>query len=177
MSVKSWKLDPTGRSEIRSPVDKSKEPLFLSSESSNALHVPTFCFNRIVTPFSKLVFRVWSHQTLKSDVLLGMATLDVSDTLKSNDMKSECVKQAHTHTRAAGLHLLFIFCSTQYYLRSLFISQQYELTPSGCPNWLWHTWCYLNRCVIRHTLVPDIPNGIYSCNEGRQCISKYIFHE
>uniref|UniRef100_A0A8C3ATJ8 E3 ubiquitin-protein ligase n=1 Tax=Cyclopterus lumpus TaxID=8103 RepID=A0A8C3ATJ8_CYCLU len=25
----------------------------------------------------KLVFRVWSHQTLKSDVLLGMATLDV----------------------------------------------------------------------------------------------------
>uniref|UniRef100_A0A7N6FDL2 HECT-type E3 ubiquitin transferase n=1 Tax=Anabas testudineus TaxID=64144 RepID=A0A7N6FDL2_ANATE len=41
----------------------------------------------IVTPFSKLVFRVWSHQTLKSDVLLGMATLDVSDTLKSNDMK------------------------------------------------------------------------------------------
>uniref|UniRef100_A0A7N6BC52 E3 ubiquitin-protein ligase n=1 Tax=Anabas testudineus TaxID=64144 RepID=A0A7N6BC52_ANATE len=42
----------------------------------------------IVTPFSKLVFRVWSHQTLKSDVLLGMATLDVSDTLKSNDMKS-----------------------------------------------------------------------------------------
>uniref|UniRef100_A0A7N6AQI2 HECT-type E3 ubiquitin transferase n=1 Tax=Anabas testudineus TaxID=64144 RepID=A0A7N6AQI2_ANATE len=46
------------------------------------------CVNRIVTPFSKLVFRVWSHQTLKSDVLLGMATLDVSDTLKSNDMKS-----------------------------------------------------------------------------------------
>uniref|UniRef100_A0A7N5ZW19 E3 ubiquitin-protein ligase n=1 Tax=Anabas testudineus TaxID=64144 RepID=A0A7N5ZW19_ANATE len=46
----------------------------------------------IVTPFSKLVFRVWSHQTLKSDVLLGMATLDVSDTLKSNDMKSKYIK-------------------------------------------------------------------------------------
>lgn len=44
---------------------------------------------RIVTPFSKLVFRVWSHQTLKSDVLLGTAVLDVGDTLKSNDMKSE----------------------------------------------------------------------------------------
>lgn len=41
----------------------------------------------IVTPFSKLMFRVWSHQTLKSDVLLGMATLDVSETLKNNDMK------------------------------------------------------------------------------------------
>uniref|UniRef100_A0A8C7IJA7 HECT-type E3 ubiquitin transferase n=1 Tax=Oncorhynchus kisutch TaxID=8019 RepID=A0A8C7IJA7_ONCKI len=47
--------------------------------------------NRIVTPFSKLIFRVWSHQTLKSDVLLGMATLEVSDTLKSNDMNSECL--------------------------------------------------------------------------------------
>uniref|UniRef100_A0AAQ4RVC1 HECT-type E3 ubiquitin transferase n=1 Tax=Gasterosteus aculeatus aculeatus TaxID=481459 RepID=A0AAQ4RVC1_GASAC len=52
----------------------------------------------IVTPFSKLVFRVWSHQTLKSDVLLGMATLDVSDTLKSNDMKSGCMMCTHTHT-------------------------------------------------------------------------------
>ncbi|GAA6067655.1 itchy E3 ubiquitin protein ligase a isoform X1 [Tachysurus ichikawai] len=41
----------------------------------------------IVTPFSKLIFRVWSHQTLKADLLLGMATLEVSETLKSNDMK------------------------------------------------------------------------------------------
>ncbi|KAF7711495.1 itchy E3 ubiquitin protein ligase a [Silurus meridionalis] len=41
----------------------------------------------IVTPFSKLIFRVWSHQTLKADILLGMATLEVSETLKSNDMK------------------------------------------------------------------------------------------
>ncbi|CAI5646705.1 unnamed protein product [Oreochromis niloticus] len=47
----------------------------------------------IVTPFSKLVFRVWSHQTLKSDLLLGMATLDVSETLKSNDMKISEVVQ------------------------------------------------------------------------------------
>uniref|UniRef100_A0A671SUD3 HECT-type E3 ubiquitin transferase n=1 Tax=Sinocyclocheilus anshuiensis TaxID=1608454 RepID=A0A671SUD3_9TELE len=31
----------------------------------------------IVTPFSKLIFRVWSHQTLKSDILLGMAALEV----------------------------------------------------------------------------------------------------
>lgn len=58
----------------------------LSYKGISALHIS----NRIVTPFSKLVFRVWSHQTLKSDVLLGLATLDVSDMLKSNDMKSEC---------------------------------------------------------------------------------------
>ncbi|MEQ2184777.1 hypothetical protein GOODEAATRI_011589, partial [Goodea atripinnis] len=49
--------------------------------------IKTLCVHRIVTPFSKLVFRVWSYQTLKSDVLLGMAMLDISETLKSNDMK------------------------------------------------------------------------------------------
>ncbi|XP_037540943.1 itchy E3 ubiquitin protein ligase b [Nematolebias whitei] len=48
----------------------------------------------IVTPFSKLVFRVWSHQTLKSDVLLGIATLDMSEMLKSNDMKISEVVQS-----------------------------------------------------------------------------------
>uniref|UniRef100_A0A9J7X3T1 E3 ubiquitin-protein ligase n=2 Tax=Cyprinus carpio TaxID=7962 RepID=A0A9J7X3T1_CYPCA len=41
----------------------------------------------IVTPFSKLIFRVWSHQTLKSDILLGTATLEVSETLKANNLK------------------------------------------------------------------------------------------
>ncbi|KFP24429.1 E3 ubiquitin-protein ligase Itchy, partial [Colius striatus] len=45
----------------------------------------------IVTPVSKLNFRVWSHQTLKSDVLLGSATLDIHETLKSNSMKLEQV--------------------------------------------------------------------------------------
>lgn len=60
--------------------EKKKSPCSISP------FAPT---RRIVTPFSKLVFRVWSHQTLKSDVLLGTAMLDVSDTLKSNDMKSE----------------------------------------------------------------------------------------
>ncbi|KAL1788955.1 E3 ubiquitin-protein ligase Itchy-like [Sigmodon hispidus] len=43
----------------------------------------------IVTPTSKLYFRVWSHQTLKSDVLLGTAALHVHETLKSNNMKLE----------------------------------------------------------------------------------------
>uniref|UniRef100_A0A674MM65 E3 ubiquitin-protein ligase n=1 Tax=Takifugu rubripes TaxID=31033 RepID=A0A674MM65_TAKRU len=63
------------------------------TEKCNNTHSPKWKqpLTVIVTPFSKLVFRVWSHQTLKSDVLLGMATLDVSDTLKSNDMKSELI--------------------------------------------------------------------------------------
>ena len=46
----------------------------------------------IVTPVSKLHFRVWSHQTLKSDVLLGTAGLDIYETLKSNNMKRMYVK-------------------------------------------------------------------------------------
>ncbi|XP_028935598.1 E3 ubiquitin-protein ligase Itchy homolog isoform X2 [Ornithorhynchus anatinus] len=41
----------------------------------------------IVTPVSKLSFRVWSHQTLKSDISLGSAVLDIQETLKSNNMK------------------------------------------------------------------------------------------
>lgn len=44
-------------------------------------------FSRIVSPVSKLVFRVWSHQTLKADILLGLATLDISETLKANNLK------------------------------------------------------------------------------------------
>ncbi|XP_056131400.1 itchy E3 ubiquitin protein ligase b [Lampris incognitus] len=71
------------------------------TEKCNNTHSPKWKqpLTVIVTPFSKLVFRVWSHQTLKSDVLLGMATLDVSDTLKSNDMKiSEVVQTLQLST-------------------------------------------------------------------------------
>uniref|UniRef100_A0A8C5A908 E3 ubiquitin-protein ligase n=1 Tax=Gadus morhua TaxID=8049 RepID=A0A8C5A908_GADMO len=46
-----------------------------------------FSFLSIVTPFSKLIFRVWSHQTLKADMLLGIATLEISKALKANDLK------------------------------------------------------------------------------------------
>uniref|UniRef100_A0A8C6VZV5 E3 ubiquitin-protein ligase n=1 Tax=Nothobranchius furzeri TaxID=105023 RepID=A0A8C6VZV5_NOTFU len=71
------------------------------TEKCNNTHSPKWKhpLTVIVTPFSKLVFRVWSHQTLKSDVLLGMSTLDISDTLKSNDMKiSEVVQTLQLYT-------------------------------------------------------------------------------
>uniref|UniRef100_A0A8C7GLV3 HECT-type E3 ubiquitin transferase n=1 Tax=Oncorhynchus kisutch TaxID=8019 RepID=A0A8C7GLV3_ONCKI len=63
------------------------------TEKCNNTHSPKWKqpLTVIVTPFSKLIFRVWSHQTLKSDILLGMAALEVSETLKANDMKSECL--------------------------------------------------------------------------------------
>uniref|UniRef100_A0A3Q3W0B0 E3 ubiquitin-protein ligase n=1 Tax=Mola mola TaxID=94237 RepID=A0A3Q3W0B0_MOLML len=46
----------------------------------------------IVTPVSKLIFRVWSHQTLKADILLGLATLEIRETLKANDLKCEVIQ-------------------------------------------------------------------------------------
>ncbi|XP_036388948.1 itchy E3 ubiquitin protein ligase b [Megalops cyprinoides] len=71
------------------------------TEKCNNTHSPKWKqpLTVIVTPFSKLIFRVWSHQTLKSDILLGMATLEVSETLKSNDMKiSEVVQTLQLST-------------------------------------------------------------------------------
>nr|XP_055044712.1 itchy E3 ubiquitin protein ligase b isoform X1 [Misgurnus anguillicaudatus] len=65
------------------------------TEKCNNTHSPKWKqpITVIVTPFSKLIFRVWSHQTLKSDSLLGVATLDVSETLKAHDMKIREVVQ------------------------------------------------------------------------------------
>uniref|UniRef100_A0A3P9MXD2 E3 ubiquitin-protein ligase n=1 Tax=Poecilia reticulata TaxID=8081 RepID=A0A3P9MXD2_POERE len=70
------------------------------TEKCNNTHSPKWKqpLTVIVTPFSKLVFRVWSHQTLKADVFLGMAMLDISETLKSNDMKiSDVVQSLQLH--------------------------------------------------------------------------------
>ncbi|KAG7261864.1 hypothetical protein CRUP_003697, partial [Coryphaenoides rupestris] len=59
------------------------------TEKCNNTHSPKWkqALTVIVTPFSKLVFRVWSHQTLKADMLLGMATLEISNALKANNLK------------------------------------------------------------------------------------------
>uniref|UniRef100_A0A4W6EAN4 E3 ubiquitin-protein ligase n=1 Tax=Lates calcarifer TaxID=8187 RepID=A0A4W6EAN4_LATCA len=60
------------------------------TEKCNNTHSPKWkqALTVIVTPVSKLIFRVWSHQTLKADILLGLATLEIFETLKSNDLKS-----------------------------------------------------------------------------------------
>uniref|UniRef100_A0A667ZJR5 E3 ubiquitin-protein ligase n=1 Tax=Myripristis murdjan TaxID=586833 RepID=A0A667ZJR5_9TELE len=61
------------------------------TEKCNNTHSPKWkqALTVIVTPFSKLIFRVWSHQTLKADILLGIATLEIGETLKANDLKRE----------------------------------------------------------------------------------------
>uniref|UniRef100_A0A8C2L4Z9 E3 ubiquitin-protein ligase n=1 Tax=Cyprinus carpio TaxID=7962 RepID=A0A8C2L4Z9_CYPCA len=77
------------------------------TEKCNNTHSPKWKqpLTVIVTPFSKLIFRVWSHQTLKSDILLGVATLDVSEMLKTHDMKSECFCSAALTTAATSKSL------------------------------------------------------------------------
>uniref|UniRef100_A0A3Q2E977 E3 ubiquitin-protein ligase n=1 Tax=Cyprinodon variegatus TaxID=28743 RepID=A0A3Q2E977_CYPVA len=59
------------------------------TEKCNNTHTPKWkqSLTVIVTPFSKLMFRVWSYQTLKSDLFLGQAKLHISETLKANNMK------------------------------------------------------------------------------------------
>ncbi|XP_072259797.1 E3 ubiquitin-protein ligase Itchy homolog [Pyxicephalus adspersus] len=61
------------------------------TETRNNTHSPKWKqhLTVIVTPFSVLNFRVWSHQTLKSDALLGSASLNLHETLLSNNMKLE----------------------------------------------------------------------------------------
>ncbi|KAM9296812.1 E3 ubiquitin-protein ligase Itchy homolog [Gastrophryne carolinensis] len=61
------------------------------TETRNNTHSPKWKqhLTVIVTPFSVLNFRVWSHQTLKSDALLGSAALNLHDTLLANNTKLE----------------------------------------------------------------------------------------
>uniref|UniRef100_A0A673J7C5 HECT-type E3 ubiquitin transferase n=1 Tax=Sinocyclocheilus rhinocerous TaxID=307959 RepID=A0A673J7C5_9TELE len=53
----------------------------------------------IVTPFSKLIFRVWSHQTLKSDILLGMAALEVTSSAGSTPTHGSSAPSPETSPR------------------------------------------------------------------------------
>ncbi|XP_060778480.1 NEDD4-like E3 ubiquitin-protein ligase WWP1 isoform X2 [Neoarius graeffei] len=46
-----------------------------------------------VTPHSQLEFKVWTHNTLKADALLGKATLDLRKALEQHDRKLENVKE------------------------------------------------------------------------------------
>uniref|UniRef100_A0A4W6E9E3 E3 ubiquitin-protein ligase n=1 Tax=Lates calcarifer TaxID=8187 RepID=A0A4W6E9E3_LATCA len=59
------------------------------TEKCNNTHSPKWkqALTVIVTPVSKLIFRVWSHQTLKADILLGLATLEIFETLKKTVIK------------------------------------------------------------------------------------------
>ncbi|XP_008319334.1 itchy E3 ubiquitin protein ligase a isoform X2 [Cynoglossus semilaevis] len=59
------------------------------TDKFNNTHSPKWnqALTVIVTPVSKLIFRAWSHQTLKADILLGIASLEILQALKTNDLK------------------------------------------------------------------------------------------
>uniref|UniRef100_A0A671LJ38 E3 ubiquitin-protein ligase n=1 Tax=Sinocyclocheilus anshuiensis TaxID=1608454 RepID=A0A671LJ38_9TELE len=101
------------------------------TEKCNNTHSPKWKqpLTVIVTPFSKLIFRVWSHQTLKSDILLGVATLDVSETLKTHDMKSECLCSAALTTVTTLKSTAQVYPSP-----SVTDAQDQPLAPNGRVN-------------------------------------------
>uniref|UniRef100_A0A673LU11 E3 ubiquitin-protein ligase n=1 Tax=Sinocyclocheilus rhinocerous TaxID=307959 RepID=A0A673LU11_9TELE len=67
-------------------------------EVTRFLQMLSVCRVMSITPHSQLDFRVWSHHTLKADVLLGKASLDVSGTLRKHDGKLENVREVLTLT-------------------------------------------------------------------------------
>uniref|UniRef100_A0AAX7UW96 E3 ubiquitin-protein ligase n=1 Tax=Astatotilapia calliptera TaxID=8154 RepID=A0AAX7UW96_ASTCA len=112
------------------------------TEKCNNTHSPKWkqALTVIVTPFSKLIFRVWSHQTLKSDILLGLATLEISKTLKANDMKCKFIflsgdwtsdlvsVHSITVTLQSGLHSLFPTLVLAHFIASSSSSSPSELS-------------------------------------------------
>uniref|UniRef100_A0A4W3H5A6 E3 ubiquitin-protein ligase n=1 Tax=Callorhinchus milii TaxID=7868 RepID=A0A4W3H5A6_CALMI len=117
----------------------------------------------IVTPFSKINFRVWSHQTLKSDVLLGFATLDVCSTLKANDMKCEFAflhfwsfdfKQLVLTLRSGMLFLCLFVC---VYILTCLTSH----TSNLCSDWryLWVTISFFWEHCTQHVGVQLLSAG------------------
>ncbi|XP_072306588.1 NEDD4-like E3 ubiquitin-protein ligase WWP1 [Eucyclogobius newberryi] len=81
-----------------------------------------------VTPHSQLDFKVWSHNTLKADALLGKASLDLMQALEQHDRKLDNVKEVlklSVDQKGAVLQTgeLTVF------LDGLLLSEQNELAP------------------------------------------------
>uniref|UniRef100_A0A672IYE5 E3 ubiquitin-protein ligase n=1 Tax=Salarias fasciatus TaxID=181472 RepID=A0A672IYE5_SALFA len=96
------------------------------TEKCNNTHSPKWkqALTVIVTPVSKLIFRVWSHQTLKADILLGTATLEINKTLKDNDLKCDIVR-SYSFSFIPPLHFI---------LHSLLLCLSSASTSSSSPS-------------------------------------------
>uniref|UniRef100_A0A671SCJ2 E3 ubiquitin-protein ligase n=1 Tax=Sinocyclocheilus anshuiensis TaxID=1608454 RepID=A0A671SCJ2_9TELE len=102
----------------------------------------------IVTPFSKLIFRVWSHQTLKSDILLGMAALEVTHIESVSSLTSPLGSQVDfpqylSERECPGASS---FMSTK--LDALPLSQVLQVRVTQCGQWSdIFSFCFLvNMC-------------------------------
>uniref|UniRef100_A0A4W6EBK0 E3 ubiquitin-protein ligase n=1 Tax=Lates calcarifer TaxID=8187 RepID=A0A4W6EBK0_LATCA len=104
------------------------------TEKCNNTHSPKWkqALTVIVTPVSKLIFRVWSHQTLKADILLGLATLEIFETLKSNDLKCSVTQKLishYSHTSGVDSHILISRSSRDTSPSS--DSEEWVIVPNG----------------------------------------------
>uniref|UniRef100_A0A3B4AF62 E3 ubiquitin-protein ligase n=1 Tax=Periophthalmus magnuspinnatus TaxID=409849 RepID=A0A3B4AF62_9GOBI len=70
---------------VEASADGESQRTAKSHSSSNPKWEERLTLN--VTPHSQLDFKVWSHNTLKADALLGRASLDLMHTLEQHDRK------------------------------------------------------------------------------------------
>uniref|UniRef100_A0AAQ4QUQ2 E3 ubiquitin-protein ligase n=1 Tax=Gasterosteus aculeatus aculeatus TaxID=481459 RepID=A0AAQ4QUQ2_GASAC len=81
-----------------------------------------------VTPHTQVDFKVWSHNTLKADTLMGKATLDLIQALEQHDRKLENVKEVLKLT-VEQKGALVPAGELTVYLDGLTVSGQEELAP------------------------------------------------
>uniref|UniRef100_A0A671Z3A6 E3 ubiquitin-protein ligase n=1 Tax=Sparus aurata TaxID=8175 RepID=A0A671Z3A6_SPAAU len=81
-----------------------------------------------VTPHTKVDFKVWSHNTLKADALLGKATLDLIQALEQHDRKLENVKEV-LKLSVEQKGALVPIGELTVYLDGLTVTDQEDLAP------------------------------------------------
>ncbi|KAM8822887.1 NEDD4-like E3 ubiquitin-protein ligase WWP1 isoform 1-T2 [Spinachia spinachia] len=81
-----------------------------------------------VTPHTQVDFKVWSHNTLKADTLMGKATLDLIQALEQHDRKLENVKEV-LKLIVEQKGALVPAGELTVYLNGLTVSEQEELAP------------------------------------------------
>ncbi|XP_037311856.2 NEDD4-like E3 ubiquitin-protein ligase WWP1 [Pungitius pungitius] len=81
-----------------------------------------------VTPHTQVDFKVWSHNTLKADTLMGRATLDLIQALEQHDRKLENVKEV-LKLIVEQKGALVPAGELTVYLDGLTVSGQEELAP------------------------------------------------
>uniref|UniRef100_A0AAQ4PR66 E3 ubiquitin-protein ligase n=1 Tax=Gasterosteus aculeatus aculeatus TaxID=481459 RepID=A0AAQ4PR66_GASAC len=80
-----------------------------------------------VTPHTQVDFKVWSHNTLKADTLMGKATLDLIQALEQHDRKCMIEMQKRTLLRSLGWGVDSLFC-----LRTLSFSDSPAVNGESC---------------------------------------------
>uniref|UniRef100_A0A3B4AE29 E3 ubiquitin-protein ligase n=1 Tax=Periophthalmus magnuspinnatus TaxID=409849 RepID=A0A3B4AE29_9GOBI len=111
---------------VEASADGESQRTAKSHSSSNPKWEERLTLN--VTPHSQLDFKVWSHNTLKADALLGRASLDLMHTLEQHDRKLDNVKEVlklSVEQKGAMVQT----GELTVILHGLILSEQNQLTP------------------------------------------------